>query len=647
MHQTFYIDIDEEISSVIDRLDKSVTTENYFVVPGRAIFLQSIVNLKLLKREADKLNKKVILVTQDEIGISMAEKAGIEVHVSLEETDNKQDKKNSSDEKIVSDRYSDENESIKELELSSYGNKDKQKRLKNIGSTDYYQSSLDAKEENSLDEKENLVQHIKISSSDTPLKSVGNSIEKKPLESILQGKKIKPSVYGNSLSQPQANYKKTLSNSPGSPGSGFLREHPYSGKIAPHKERTLEKMFSNDRQKEENLQTEVNIPKKSEGKAKKIIIPFFVFCFLAFGVVAAYLLVPSVEIAIKPNVLKDKIDISVQASADIDSDGVSKVSLRKIEKTEEFSLTHEVTGRSESSGKKASGKLVIYNEFSSSAQTLAATTRLESSNGKIFRITKNIVVPGTTIVGGSAQPGAIEVDVVADQPGDDYNIEPDKFTIPGFSGSPKFNKFYAKSSEAFSGGSLDGNDGEAVVSQKDLDDAKTKAEAALNEKIKESTKSEIQSDEVVLPDMQNITIEKSVSDAKIGDITNSLSYNVSAKFIVFVFSQKDVEKIILNSHQDTENASESVSKIEYGGINVDFEKLTAEMKILAEVAIIPEIDTEKIKKEILGKDMDQLSDILSKYSYIKNADAHFSPSFMSHVPQFSQRVIVTVDEKME
>ena len=69
------------------------------------------------------------------------------------------------------------------------------------------------------------------------------------------------------------------------------------------------------------------------------------------------------------------------------------------------------------------------------------------------------------------------------------------------------------------------------------------------------------------------------------------------------------------------------------------------MKILAEVAIIPEIDTEKIKKEILGKDMDQLSDILSKYSYIKNADAHFSPSFMSHVPQFSQRVIVTVDEK--
>ena len=88
-------------------------------------------------------------------------------------------------------------------------------------------------------------------------------------------------------------------------------------------------MFSNDRQKEENLQTEVNIPKKGR-KSQKNNHPFLRFlpclwrsCCLS--------LVPSVEIAIKPNVLKDKIDISVQASADIDSDGVSKVSLRKIE----------------------------------------------------------------------------------------------------------------------------------------------------------------------------------------------------------------------------------------------------------------------------------------------------------------------------
>ena len=84
MHQTFYIDIDEEISSVIDRLKKSMAKDNYFVVPQRAIFMQSVVNLKLLKREADKIGKQVVLVTQDEIGTSMAQRAGINARFTLE-----------------------------------------------------------------------------------------------------------------------------------------------------------------------------------------------------------------------------------------------------------------------------------------------------------------------------------------------------------------------------------------------------------------------------------------------------------------------------------------------------------------------------------------------------------------------------------
>ena len=84
MHQTFYIDINEEISSVIDRLKKSMAKDNYFVVPKRALFIQSVVNLKLLKREADKIGKQVVIVTQDEIGASMAQRAGINVRFTLE-----------------------------------------------------------------------------------------------------------------------------------------------------------------------------------------------------------------------------------------------------------------------------------------------------------------------------------------------------------------------------------------------------------------------------------------------------------------------------------------------------------------------------------------------------------------------------------
>jgi hypothetical protein len=78
MQQTFYIESDEEIISVIGRLRKSGSEKNFFVFPKRALVLQSIINLRLFQREAQKLGKKVIIVTQDEAGRALAEKAGME-----------------------------------------------------------------------------------------------------------------------------------------------------------------------------------------------------------------------------------------------------------------------------------------------------------------------------------------------------------------------------------------------------------------------------------------------------------------------------------------------------------------------------------------------------------------------------------------
>ena len=85
MYQIFYIDIDEEITSVIDRLKKSKTTENFFVVSPRSLILQSIVSLKLLKREAAREKKQIAMVVNDKSAGAKIEKAGILVVPSLKE----------------------------------------------------------------------------------------------------------------------------------------------------------------------------------------------------------------------------------------------------------------------------------------------------------------------------------------------------------------------------------------------------------------------------------------------------------------------------------------------------------------------------------------------------------------------------------
>jgi len=84
MHKTLYIDIDEEITSIIDRVRKSAANEIIVIAPKRALLLQSLVNLKLLKKEVGRRKKKLMIVTQDKIGKKLIEKAGILVQGKMD-----------------------------------------------------------------------------------------------------------------------------------------------------------------------------------------------------------------------------------------------------------------------------------------------------------------------------------------------------------------------------------------------------------------------------------------------------------------------------------------------------------------------------------------------------------------------------------
>ena len=72
-----YLDLDDEITAVIDRLGSVAGEEVTLVVPKGAVVLQSAVNLKLLKKAAARYQKKLVVVTRDETGLALAARAGI------------------------------------------------------------------------------------------------------------------------------------------------------------------------------------------------------------------------------------------------------------------------------------------------------------------------------------------------------------------------------------------------------------------------------------------------------------------------------------------------------------------------------------------------------------------------------------------
>mgnify|MGYP001577113457 CR=1 FL=1 len=82
--KVLYIEIDEEVTAIYDRLKQLKVKNVYLVVPKRAMLFQSIVNLKILKRKAEDLDKNVYIITNDPNGTRLAQQIDFIVYDKLE-----------------------------------------------------------------------------------------------------------------------------------------------------------------------------------------------------------------------------------------------------------------------------------------------------------------------------------------------------------------------------------------------------------------------------------------------------------------------------------------------------------------------------------------------------------------------------------
>lgn len=79
-----YIDIDDEITAVIDKVRASSGKIIALVLPKRASVFQSIVNMKLLKRSADEDKKRLVLITSEAGLLPLAGAVGLHVAKTLQ-----------------------------------------------------------------------------------------------------------------------------------------------------------------------------------------------------------------------------------------------------------------------------------------------------------------------------------------------------------------------------------------------------------------------------------------------------------------------------------------------------------------------------------------------------------------------------------
>lgn len=376
--------------------------------------------------------------------------------------------------------------------------------------------------------------------------------------------------------------------------------------------------------------------KKPEFKiSKKLSSSFFIPLVLISIGIFCYFTLSKAEIEIWPEseVLTFETKLTIDKTAE-NVDLLNKVIPGKIfegEKTitEEFSSSGVVLKE-----KKAEGIIRVYNDYSTSPQVLIARTRFVSADGKLFRTPTKITIPGGHYEKGKFISGYLDVQVKADQPGPEYNIDPSTFSIPGFAGTARYTKFYGKSFQAMTGGF---REEVPQVTQEDLDQAQKILEEKALKDCKVALKEKISPEFILLDDILDSKVIETFSLARPKEELEKFSFQVKANSTALVFKTEDAENFardfILSQIPEDKQLYQESLKITYSLENVNLELAKAALSLQMEAKIYSDIDTENLKKGLSRKSLTEAKLFLEDQPQITQVLVKFWPFWVKKVPE--------------
>ncbi len=653
MVKTIYIEPEEEITSVIDKLIATGAVKINLIIPLDAQIWQSSINLKLLKREVGGMGKEVRLIAPDDLTAEMAVNIGfavkkekdLPVEFIQEETAVQKSREAEEAEEPI-EEPEEEIEPGEELvvsEPSELGKPSEDK--KDI----FGQLVAELESENGLTKRgrKKFLSFIKKADKDTKSKMVdimtpGGSDDKEADINIFRS---------------QSNEKKPANEK----GPAIIKEEPVAkSPQSPLKKEVLqEEIIVGDKptakrepmggdiggtpsiNRKKTQEEEITGPRSF--KWPKLFAGFVVLAVVVAGV-AAYKILPTAELILYPT--KEKISMDLFVSAEKDNSFIDKsnnsIPLEEMIVEETGSREFSATGE-EDVIEKARGSMIVFNEYSSSPQVLVATTRFESPDGKIFRIEETITIPGAEIQEGKIIPSSLTVEVVADQPGEEYNIEPTNFTIPGFEGTPKFAGFYGKTKGSMEGGAVGTV---KVVSSEDLEKAKEELGDELGKKVSQVLYDQIPDDLRVVGEGIREDVELLSSSAEEGDNTESFTIEMKGVARALLYKEEDMKSLIeLNlSSQVSEDKTflSETQDINISESTVDWEKGRASFDLFVEEEIAWQLDAEKLKDDLLGQNEVEVRQYINKESRIEKAKVTFWPFWVKKIPKQRDKVEIII-----
>lgn len=393
--------------------------------------------------------------------------------------------------------------------------------------------------------------------------------------------------------------------------------------------------------------TPLSSARHSHRRSLKRTLSLIVFILLIGGVAGVFTLqffFAKVQVNIWPRMRE--VTAQERMTARIGVVGVDKeqkiISALSIREEKSLTRLFPATGKS-TQEMKAQGTVRVFNGFSAFPQKLVAQTRFLSEDGKLFRSPRAVVVPAGRMDGNKIVPEFLDIEVVAAESGEEYNIGPSNFSLPGLFGNPAYTSITGKSFEPMTGGSKTEI---SVVIESDLNAARDALVAELQQEVRKSLEVKVPEDMVLLAEAVDLQVVQAFSPIKAGAPLDSFNFSVKVQGIATVFSRADIASVakmlFAGLVQEGEKIADETLAIGYENVEMNMSAQSLSFDMKASSSFYDEIDPIELKARLVGVSKEEAALSLSQNSSLQKADILLFPFWLGYFPQDPNNVEIVV-----
>jgi len=404
------------------------------------------------------------------------------------------------------------------------------------------------------------------------------------------------------------------------------------------------KEFLNEGKKPRTQTARHSRHKKTE---RPLWVPISVGVLAIVVIVGVYLFfkLPKADIFIWPKVDELSFQKTITADKSVDTVDILKnvIPAQYFEATKTNTQEFPATGNASNEG-LASGAITVYNKVEPVTPiTFKAGTHFMSDSGKLFVTFQKVVIPAAKKSGSKVTPGSVKINVQAVEGGNDYNIAPSNFSVPGLKGTSYYYSIYATSADAMTGGYA------GKVKKVTNDDIQGAKDVLVEKTTSDATsdlKNQISSEYILLDNAILSKVSNTSTQTKVGAVVDNFNYQTTVTTSAVAFKKSDIDKFakdyIISQLPDGKTFLESNFKVDYAVSTVDISGGKATVNLDFSSGAYQSINKNSLELSLLSKTADQIKEVVTSRlgEQVTKIETKFWPFWVSAAPNNQKAVIV-------